>query len=120
MSRRLSAHPLCQPVLSAPRPRGLPREPHDSRPPQCRLAGNIAGVATIQAFGQEAKMYRRFQEINFRYRDVLLRSIRYNAVFFPVIELFSALTVGLLLWYGGSLVMADAIQAGGMVAFLQY
>ena len=84
------------------------------------LQENIAGVATIQAFGQEAKMYRRFQEINFRYRDVLLRSIRYNAVFFPVIELFSALTVGLLLWYGGNLGMANAIQAGVMGAFLQY
>jgi ATP-binding cassette subfamily B protein len=84
------------------------------------LQENIAGVATIQAFGQEAKMYRRFQEINFRYRDVLLRSIRYNAVFFPVIELFSALSVGLLLWYGGHLVMNDAIQAGVMVAFIQY
>ena len=84
------------------------------------LQENIAGVATIQAFGQEAKMYRRFQEINFRYRDVLLRSIRYNAVFFPVIELFSALSVGMLLWYGGNLVMANAIQAGVMVAFLQY
>jgi ATP-binding cassette subfamily B protein len=84
------------------------------------LQENIAGVATIQAFGQENKMYQRFQDINFRYRDVLLRSIRYNALFFPVIELFSALSVGLLLWYGGSLVMADAIQAGVMVAFIQY
>jgi ATP-binding cassette subfamily B protein len=84
------------------------------------LQENIAGIATIRAFGQEAKMYRRFQEINFRYRDVLLRSIRYNAVFFPVIELFSALSVGLLLWYGGHLVMNDAIQAGVMVAFIQY
>ena len=84
------------------------------------LQENIAGVATIQAFGQEAKMYRRFQEVNFRYRDVLLRSIRYNAVFFPVIELFSALSVGLLLWYGGHLVMANALQAGVMVAFIQY
>ncbi|HKY85830.1 MAG TPA: ABC transporter transmembrane domain-containing protein, partial [Pseudorhodoplanes sp.] len=84
------------------------------------LQENIAGAATIQAFGQEAKMYRRFQDINFRYRDVLLRSIRYNAVFFPVIELFSALSVGLLLWYGGNLVMANAIQAGVMVAFIQY
>ena len=46
------------------------------------LQENIAGVATIQAFGQEAKMYRRFQDINFHYRDVLLRSIRYNALFF--------------------------------------
>ena len=84
------------------------------------LQENIAGVATIQAFGQEEKMYRRFQEINFRYRDVLLQSIRYNAVFFPVIEVFSALSVGLLLWYGGNLVMTNAIQAGVMVAFIQY
>lgn len=84
------------------------------------LQENIAGVATIQTFGQEAKMYQRFQEVNFRYRDVLLRSIRYNAIFFPLIELFSALSVGLLLWYGGHLVMANAIQAGVIVAFIQY
>jgi ATP-binding cassette subfamily B protein len=84
------------------------------------LQENLAGVATIQAFGQEAKMYRRFRDINYHYRDVLLRSIRYNAVFFPVIELFSALSIGLLLWYGGNLVMANAIQAGVMVAFIQY
>jgi ABC-type multidrug transport system fused ATPase/permease subunit len=84
------------------------------------LQENLAGVATIQAFGQEAKMYRRFRDINYHYRDVLLRSIRYNAIFFPVIELFSALSIGLLLWYGGSLVMANAIQAGVMVAFIQY
>jgi ABC-type multidrug transport system fused ATPase/permease subunit len=84
------------------------------------LQENIAGVATIQAFGQEAKMYRRFQEINLSYRNVLLRSIRYNALFFPVIEVFSALTIGLLLWYGGHQVLAGAVQAGVIVAFIQY
>jgi ATP-binding cassette subfamily B multidrug efflux pump len=84
------------------------------------LQENLAGVATIQAFGQEAKMYTRFRDINYHYRDVLLRSIRYNAVFFPVIELFSALSIGLLLWYGGNLVMVNSIQAGVMVAFIQY
>jgi ATP-binding cassette subfamily B multidrug efflux pump len=84
------------------------------------LQENIAGVATIQTFGQEEKMYRRFQEINLRYRDVLLRSISYNAVFFPVIELFSALTIGLLLWYGGQQILANSVQAGVLVAFIQY
>ena len=84
------------------------------------LQENIAGVATIQAFGQENQMYQRFQEINLRYRDVLLRSIRYNAMFFPVIELFSALSVGLLLWYGGQQIFAGALQAGVLVAFIQY
>jgi ATP-binding cassette, subfamily B, multidrug efflux pump len=84
------------------------------------LQENIAGVATIQAFGQEEKMYRRFQEINLNYRDVLLRSIGYNAVFFPVIEVFSALTIGLLLWYGGQQIVANSLQAGVLVAFIQY
>ena len=84
------------------------------------LQENIAGVATIQAFGQEEKMYRRFQEINLGYRNVLLRSVRYNAVFFPIIEIFSALTIGLLLWYGGGLVVQNVVEAGVIVAFIQY
>ena len=84
------------------------------------LQENIAGSGTIQAFGQEPKMYGRFQKINYGYRDVLLRSVRYNAVFFPIIEIFSALTIGLLLWYGGGLILQQAIQAGVIVAFIQY
>ncbi|MGZ8497197.1 MAG: ABC transporter ATP-binding protein [Candidatus Binatia bacterium] len=84
------------------------------------LQENIAGVATVQAFGQEERMYRRFQQINLNYRDVLLQSIRNNAVFFPVIEVFSAISVGLLLWYGGFQVLDHAVEAGVLVAFLQY
>jgi ATP-binding cassette subfamily B protein len=84
------------------------------------LQENIAGAGTIQAFGQEEKMYRRFHDINFAYRNVLLRSVRYNAMFFPIIEVFSALTIGLLLWYGGNLVVEGIIQAGVIVAFIQY
>jgi ATP-binding cassette subfamily B multidrug efflux pump len=84
------------------------------------LQENLAGVATIQAFGQEARMYRRFQEINLHYRDVLLRSIQNNAVFFPVIEVFSALTIGLLLWHGGHEIITGSVQAGVLVAFIQY
>jgi ABC-type multidrug transport system fused ATPase/permease subunit len=74
----------------------------------------------VQAFGQEEKMYRRFQDVNLSYRDVLLRSIRYNAVFFPIIEVFSAICIGLLLWYGAEQVLANAVEAGVMVAFIQY
>jgi ATP-binding cassette subfamily B protein len=85
-----------------------------------RLQETIAGVATIQAFGQEGKMYDRFQEINSSYRNVLLRSVRYNAVFFPIIEIFSALSIGLVLWYGGWLIGINGLQAGVIVAFIQY
>ena len=84
------------------------------------LQENLAGVATVQAFGQEGKMYRRFQEVNLSYRDILLRSIRYNALFFPVIEVFSAISIGLLLWYGGQQILANAVGPGVLVAFIQY
>lgn len=84
------------------------------------LQESIAGVATVQAFGQEAKMYGRFRAINTDYRNVLLESIRNNAIFFPIVEIFSALTVGLLLWYGGGLALQNAIAPGVIVAFIQY
>ena len=84
------------------------------------LQENIAGMGTIQSFGQEQKTYDRFQKINTDYRDVLVRSIHYNAMFFPIVEIFSALTIGITLWYGGSLILKDALMPGVVVAFIQY
>ena len=84
------------------------------------LQESIAGMGTIQSFGQEEKAYERFKGINTNYRDVLLRGIRYNALFFPVIEIFSALTIGLTLWYGGRLILGQALLPGVIVAFIQY
>ena len=84
------------------------------------LQENIAGIGTIQSFGQEQKIYERFQGINTNYRDVLLNSTRYNAMFYPVVEIFSALTIGLALWYGGSLILQQALLPGVIVAFIQY
>ena len=84
------------------------------------LQENIAGIGTIQSFGQEQQIYERFQGINTNYRDVLLNSTRYNAMFYPVVEIFSALTIGLALWYGGSLILQQALLPGVIVAFIQY
>src|SRR5688500_4879016 len=47
-------------------------------------------------------------------------SICYYAVFYPAVELVSALAASLILWYGGGRVMADALTLGSLVAFLQY
>lgn len=84
------------------------------------LQENISGMATIQAFGQEARHLRRFKEINTQHRDALIKSIQYNAVFFPTIELFSAITVGLLLWVGGAMILDERVLPGVIIAFVQY
>jgi ATP-binding cassette subfamily B protein len=85
-----------------------------------KLQENIAGIATIQAFGQEQRSYEQVDVVNRSYRDILLRSIHNNAMFFPIIEVFSALTVGMTLWYGGNLILNHALEAGVVVAFIQY
>ncbi len=96
----------------------------ESRLVMARLNANlqesIAGIGTIQSFGREQTIYDQFQGINTDYRNVLLRSIRYNAMFFPIVEIFSALTVGLTLWYGGGLILKQAMLPGVIVAFIQY
>ncbi len=84
------------------------------------LEENLSGMATVQLFHKEKDHYERFEGIN---RDKLkedLRSLHYNAVYLPSIDLFSALGVGLVIWYGGGRFVQDEIQLGVLVAFLQY
>jgi ATP-binding cassette subfamily B protein len=96
----------------------------DSRKILARMNGylneSLSGMATVQAFGQERRHYLRFKDINTRNREALLRSVRYNAMFFPVVELCSAATVALLLWYGGGHIVQGTLLPGTLVAFLQY
>jgi ABC-type multidrug transport system fused ATPase/permease subunit len=84
------------------------------------LQESISGMATVQTFGQEARHFNRFKEINTQHRDALLKSIQYNAVFFPSIELFSAISVGLVLWAGGAMILDERVLPGVVVAFVQY
>ncbi len=96
----------------------------ESRKTLARLNGylneHISGMATVQAFGQERRALHRFMEINSRNRDALLKSVHYNAIFFPFVEVCSAVTVGLILWQGGRMILDDTLLPGVMVAFLQY
>jgi len=84
------------------------------------LNENISGMATVQAFGQERRNYLKFKDINTRNRDALLRSVYYNAIFFPSVEVCSAVTVGLILWRGGGMILQGTLLAGVLVAFIQY
>lgn len=96
----------------------------ESRKTLARLNGylneHISGMATVQAFGQERRALHRFMEINSRNRDALLKSVQYNAIFFPMVEVCSAVTVGLILWQGGRMILDQTLLLGVLVAFIQY
>ncbi|MGE3706138.1 MAG: ABC transporter ATP-binding protein [Vicinamibacterales bacterium] len=84
------------------------------------LQENLTGMSTVQLFRREALNFRRFDEIDRRHRDVNLDSIFYYAVFYPAIEVISALASALIIWYGGFSVIREALTFGALVAFLQY
>lgn len=84
------------------------------------LQENLTGMSTVQVFRREAQSFAEFDAINAGHRDANVRSIFYYAVFYPAIELVGALSTALILWWGGSWVLADTLTLGTMVAFLQY
>jgi ATP-binding cassette, subfamily B, multidrug efflux pump len=84
------------------------------------LQERITGTSTVQLFRREARDFRAFDEIDRKYRDANVDSIFYYALFYPAIELVSALAAALILWVGGGWVIQNALTLGTLVAFLQY
>ncbi len=84
------------------------------------LQEHISGMAIIQIFGREKTEEAKFKEINAQHRDANFRSILYYSVFFPVVEIISALAIALLLWYGAGKIAEGRLSFGQLVAFLMY
>jgi ATP-binding cassette subfamily B multidrug efflux pump len=84
------------------------------------LQENITGMSTVQLFRREALNFEQFDEIDRKHRDANVDSIFYYAVFYPAIEVVSALAAALIIWYGGANVRAGTLTLGALVAFLQY
>ena len=84
------------------------------------LQERITGMATVQLFRREARDFEEFDRIDHMYRDANLKSIFYYSVFYPAIELISALAAGLIIWFGGLWVRAGVLTLGSLVASFMY
>ncbi len=71
------------------------------------LQEHISGISIIQYFAREDQEMRKFKAVNLKYRDANIRSNWYYSIFFPVVEIFSALSIGLLVWYGCKRILSD-------------
>src|SRR5262245_19064664 len=84
------------------------------------LQERITGMATVQLFRREARDFEEFDRIDRTYRDANVQSIVYYAVFYPAIELISALAAALIIWVGGGWVLGGILTLGSLVASPQY
>ena len=83
------------------------------------LQERLSGMRVVQLFGREADSAARFAELNQDHLEAHRRSITIYAVFFPVVELLTAMSMALLLYYGGMRALGGTITVGVLAAFIQ-
>jgi ATP-binding cassette subfamily B protein len=84
---------------------------------------HLSGMYIIQAFTAEEREQKKFNEINKEHKDANIKAIFAYSVFFPLVELFSAFSIGLLVWWASSEASAtdpslNAEIAGKVTAFI--
>ena len=84
------------------------------------LHERITGIMVVKLFNREEHDARRHAAINQDYLEAHLRSITYYALFFPVIELFTAIALALIIWRGGATLLEGTVTVGVLAAFIQY
>lgn len=84
------------------------------------LNEHIHGMTVVQLFGREQESEQEFDIYNSNYRRALIDLRRHSAVFLAVLEVLSAVSMGLILYAGGRGVLAEWATLGVLVAFVQY
>lgn len=77
---------------------------------------HINGMQIVQAFAAEDREYGKFKSINKEHRNANIHAIFAYSVFFPVVEVVLAISLGLLVWW----VAEQRIEAGKLVAFILF
>ena len=79
----------------------------------------VTGMKVLQLFAREEIEYLKFKEINERHKKAWLKTVWYNSIFFPVAEILSSLTLGVVVWYGGmNNILYNLTSLGELTAFI--
>lgn len=81
---------------------------------------HITGMVVVQAFSAEKREYARFKQINKDHRNANIDAIFAYSVFFPVVEIILAISLGLMVWWGANKVLSYEVTQGVMIAFIMY
>ena len=80
----------------------------------------ITGMKIVQIFGREEIEYERFKDINDKHRNAWVKTVWYNSIFFPIAEISSSITIGLIVWFGGlRVVESNTLSLGIIVMFIE-
>ena len=79
----------------------------------------LTGMKIVQIFNRHQTEYEEFESINKKHRQAWIKTVWYNAIFFPIAEMATSITIGLIVWFGGlRVVESDALSLGIIVMFI--
>jgi|TARA_B110000046_G_scaffold5532_3_gene5912 ATP-binding cassette subfamily B protein len=81
---------------------------------------HITGMNIVQIFNRESAEYDKFKNINKEHRNAHINTVWANAIFFPTVELLSAVALALVVWFGSQGLLAKEVSFGNLVAFILY
>jgi ATP-binding cassette subfamily B protein len=81
------------------------------------LQEHVSGMVVLQLFNRERKAYQRFSEINRSHMDAFKDAILAYAVYYPVVDFFSAIAIASVIWFGGQDVMRGLVASSVSVEF---
>jgi len=81
---------------------------------------HLTGMSIVQIFNRESQEMKKFEDINRLHMKAHIKSVWYYSIFFPVVELLSATSIGLLVWWGAGEVIRETVTLGNVVAFIMY
>tara|TARA_B110000116_G_C16786913_1_gene561404 strand:- start:188 stop:1954 length:1767 start_codon:yes stop_codon:yes gene_type:complete len=80
----------------------------------------ISGMKIVQLFHRENIEYNNFLQINEKHKKAWLKTVWFNSIFFPIAEISSSVTIGLLVWYGGfNVISGGDVSLGTIFLFIQ-
>jgi ATP-binding cassette, subfamily B, multidrug efflux pump len=84
------------------------------------LQEHVSGMTVVQLFNREKRAYQNFSEINAVHMDAYKDAILAHAVYYPVVEVLSAIAIACVIWFGGGDVIRNVTTLGVLAAFIQY
>ena len=81
---------------------------------------HIVGMNVVQIFANEEKEFNKFISVNKTHLKANLKAVLYYSIYFPVMELFTSIGLGLLIWYGAGQLFEEEVTLGVLIAFIMY
>ena len=80
----------------------------------------VSGMLVLQLFNREKRAFNKFSDINASHMEAFKDAILAYAVYYPVVEILSAVAIASIVWFGGNDVIRGVASIGVLVAFMQY